>query len=257
MRLLLQILSLSDRYDRKARLLPGLLAAFVPAVVIGLLLQETAGWGGAAGSAAIELFLAAVLAQVARARGKRLEETLWADWGGPPSTRWLRPWDETCSNQVKSRWRGAIKTLTDITVPASIGGDRTEADADRVIADATRQLRYVLRSHPQAGLLATHNEEYGLARNLCALRWHWLALSLLSLAGCGVAFAFGLTPYLALAAAAAGTLVAALLVGELPGYVRRCADRYAESLFAAALTAAADHPTPSSPPAPPSPSSAA
>src|SRR5438128_2711790 len=105
MRLLLQILSLSDRYDRKARLLPGLLVAFAPAAAVGLVIQEASGWPAAVGSAAaVELLIAFALGQLARARGKRLEEPLWAGWGGPPTTRWLRPSDETCSDQQKSKW---------------------------------------------------------------------------------------------------------------------------------------------------------
>ena len=121
MRLLLQFFSLSDRYERKARLLPGLLLAAVPAVTAGAVLQEFASWQKAASSAVgVELLAAIVLGQFARARGRRVEEVLWKAWGGPPTTRWLRPWDQTCSDQQKSKWRGAIKRLTGLSLPASV-----------------------------------------------------------------------------------------------------------------------------------------
>ena len=238
MRLFLQFFSLSDRYERKARLLPGLLLAAVPAFTAGAVVHEFAAWYTAASSAVGVEFLAAIVyGHFARARGRRVEDSLWRQWGGPPSTRWLRPWDRTCSDQQKAKWRAAIKRLTGITVPASVPDDRCEADVDRQIGDATRQLRYALRGKPEAAMLATHNEDYGFARNLCGVRWHWFALSLLCLIACGLAFAFGLRPYLGLAVAGAFTVTSLFVAIELPDYVKRCADRYAESLFAAAILA--------------------
>ena len=236
MRPFLQFFSLSDRYERKARLLPGLLLAAVPALTAGAVLQEFTAWYTAASSAVgVEFLAAIILGQFARARGRRVEDRLWKSWGGPPSTRWLRPWDQTCSDQQKVKWRGAIKRLTGLSLPASVPHGGSQDDVDRQIADATRQLRYVLRDKPQAAILATHNEDYGFARNLCGVRWYWVALSLICLAGCGVALAFGARPYLGLAIAGAFSLASIFIACELPDYVKRCADRYAESLFATAI----------------------
>jgi hypothetical protein len=236
MRIFLQFFSLSDRYERKARLLPGLLLAAAPALTAGAIVQQFATWYTAASSAVgVEFLVAIVLGHFARARGRRLEERLWKEWDGPPTTRWLRPWDETCSDQQKSKWRGAIKRLTRLTLPAAIPEGGTKAEVDRVITDATRQLRYELRNRPEAAMLATHNEDYGFARNLCGVRWHWVGLSLLSLTASGAAFWFGLQPYAGLAVAGVFSLVTMLIARELPDYVKRCSDRYAESLFATAM----------------------
>jgi hypothetical protein len=236
MRLFLQFFSLSDRYERKARLLPGLLLAAVPALTTLAVLQEFTAWYTAASSAVGVEFLAAILlGHLARARGRRAEDHLWRSWGGPPTTRWLRPSDQSCSDQQKTKWRGAIKRITGLSLPASIPQGGSQDGVDLQIADATRQLRYALRGRPEAAILATHNEDYGFARNLCGVRWYWVILSLACLAGCGVAFAFGLRPYMGLAVAAAFTVVSVLIARELPDYVKRCADRYAESLFATAL----------------------
>jgi hypothetical protein len=236
MRLFLQFFSLSDRYERKARLLPGLLLAAVPALTAWAVLQEFTAWYTAASSAVgVEFLAAIVLGQFARARGRRAEDDLWKAWGGPPTTRWLRPWDQSCSDQQKAKWRGAIKRITGLPLPASVPQGGSQDGVDRQIADATRQLRYALRGRPDAAILATHNEDYGFARNLCGVRWYWVLLSLACLAGCGVAFAFGLRPYLGLAVAGAFAIASILVARELPDYVRRCADRYAESLFATAI----------------------
>jgi len=236
MRLFLQFFSLSDRYERKARLLPGLLLAAVPALTVGAVLQEFATWYTAVASAiGVEFLAAIVLGQFARARGRRIEDVLWKAWGGPPTTRWLRPWDQTCTDQQKVKWRGAIKRLTGMTLPASVPQGGAQEDVDRANTDATRQRRYTLRGKSEAAMVATHNEDYGFARNLCGVRWHWVALSLACLAGCGVAFAFGMQPFLGLAIAGAFSLASIFIARELPEYVKRCADRYAESLFATAI----------------------
>jgi len=237
-RLILQFLSLSDRYERKARLLPGLLLAAIPALTVGSLLQESAPWYTAAGSTVgVEFLAAIVLGHLARARGRRAEDQLWKEWGGSPTTRWLRPWDQSCSDQQKAKWRGAIKRLTGMSLPASVPENDGQENVDRQIADATRQLRYALRGKPQAEILATHNEDYGFVRNLCGVRWLWVSLSLVCLVGCGITFAFGMRPYLGLTIAGVFSAASIAIARELPDHVRRCADRYAESLFATAILA--------------------
>ena len=236
MRLFLQFFSLSDRYERKAQLLPGLLLAAVPALTFGSVLQEFASWYAAASTAiGVEFLAAIVLGKFAQARGRRVEEKLWKTWGGPPTTRWLRPWDQTCSDQQKQKWRGAIKRLTGMTLPASVPLNGNEEEADRAISDVMRQLRYGLRGKPEAAMIAIHNEDYGFARNLCGVRCHWVLLSFASVTACGVAFAFGMRPFLGIAISG-GFVIASLFIAlELPHHVKRCADRYAESLFATAI----------------------
>jgi hypothetical protein len=184
--------------------------------------------------------LAFLLGHLARARGKAIEDAMFREWGGPPTTRWLRPSDGNCSEQQKSHWRGAIKRLTGLTIPASITPERTEADIDKVIADATRQARYNLRDREDAAMVRIHNEEYGFVRNLLGLRWHWVSLAVLSLIGCGVLFILGERPWLGLAAAGGSLFLAVCVARELPEYVRRCADRYAESFFAAVVICGAE-----------------
>jgi len=122
-----------------------------------------------------------------------------------------------------------------MTIPASISEGATVASIDQGISEATRQLRYVLRNKPNATILQSHNEDYGFARNLYGVRFLWVALAVLCVAGCGVAFALGMKPYAAIAIAITVLAVASLVASELPKYVRRCADRYAESLFAVAM----------------------
>jgi hypothetical protein len=238
---ILQLLNITDRYERKARLLPALIVALPLAIAAGTAGAMTADWYSALGFGALmEGVVGVGLAHLARIPGTRLETKLCRKWGGLPTRRWLRPADTTCSDPQKSRWRGAIRTLTGLTLPAT-PGTKSEADIDKLIDDAVRQLRHRLRDDPAAGMVRTHNEDYGFARNLAGLRWVWLIFSLTGAAVCGFAFSAGHGQPVALAASGVLVLVSAASVFTLPGYVCHCADRYAEALLAAAVTAADAH----------------
>jgi hypothetical protein len=233
---LLQVLSLSDRYERKTQLLPGAIAASPLALTLATTAAFVLPWYGTVGATVgAELLLAFLLGYLARARGRAAEAVMWREWGGPPTTRWLRPSDTTCSEQQKVRWRGVLQRLTGLEIPASVASDRTEEDIDRVTNDAIRQVRNRLRNQPAAAMVQIHNEDYGLARNLLGLRWHWLGVGVVSVLICVALFATGEKPFVGLAVSLI-SLVMALLIGQqLPDQVRRCADRYAESLFTAAV----------------------
>jgi hypothetical protein len=237
MKSLLQLLSLSDRYERKARLLPALLVALAPASTAATAVHDLVTWYTALGAGlGVELVLGFGLSLVARAAGRRVEDSLWETWGGPPTTRWLRPSDTTCSDQQKTRWRAAIKQMTGLTLPATMTSSRTPEDVDRLIRDATKQLRYAIRERPEARMVAVHNEDYGFARNLLGLRWWWIGLAVLSLAVDIVLLVLGNQAMVApLLVSGLSLLIGGFAAPALPTHVRQCAERYAESLLAAAL----------------------
>jgi hypothetical protein len=236
MKALLQALSLSDRYERKARLLPGIIAASPAALTAAALSAGSLTWYEALGiGVGAEALLAFVLGYLARARGKAAEVRLLAKWGGFPTTRWLRPTDDSRSDQQKSKWRGAIKRLTGLTIPASESPERTPAEVDKVIKDATETIRYQLRERPEAAMLKIHNEDYGQARNLHGLRWLWVATAALSFALCVVLLILGERPWLAVGLSGGSLLISLLVCCVSEVHVRGCADRYGESFFAALI----------------------
>lgn len=237
MKSFLQLLSLSDRYERKARLLPGLIVALAPAITAATAVHDLLTWYTAVGAGmGVELVLAFALGLVARAAGRRVEESLWESWGGPPTTRWLRPSDTTCSDQQKTRWRAAIKQITGLTLPATMTPSRTPEDVDRLIRDATKQLRYAIRERTEARMVAVHNEDYGFARNLLGLRWWWIGLAAMSLAVGAVLLVTGNRAMVApLLVSGLSLLIGGFAARALPAHVRQCADRYAESLLACAI----------------------
>jgi hypothetical protein len=242
MRLLLQILSLSDRYERRAQLLPGLIAASPLALTVAVVARSALTWYEAAGAtAAAEFLVAFLLGYLARARGKAAEEVMWKAWGGPPTTRWMRPSDATCSDEQKAKWRGVFHRISGLRIPASASADRTEADVDRVTEDAVRYVRNLLRNHPVAGMVRLHLEEYGFARNLLGLIWHWVGIAAAAVIGCLVLLIAGEKQYVGLAVSGVSLLLSLLVGQQLPDSVKRCADRYAASLLTAAVMYDAGH----------------
>jgi hypothetical protein len=103
---------------------------------------------------------------------------------------------------------------------------------DLVINDAVRDLRHEFRSSAHGGLLQTHNEDYGFARNLTGLRVFWLPASLASCAAAWWAWSNNISD---LTWPVAASLVAVLSVSAffiLPTYVRVKAQTYANSFVA-------------------------
>ena len=228
----LNILKLTDRYERKARLLPALLSC---AVILPGLTALGSGYIGWVPSLSLGGALAVVgavgLAYGASAAGRHFEKRLWPRWPhDAPTHRWLHPEDAHCSQQQRRRWFEAIGKVVHLDIAeAAASGDRCELEL--VINDAVRELRHRFRHTNEIGLLDTHNEDYGFARNLAGLRVFWLPVSAVS-GGISWATYFVTGNGLALGVASSLVLVLALLLFFiLPGYVRQRADRYAESFF--------------------------
>jgi hypothetical protein len=131
-------------------------------------------------------------------------------------------------------WRKSIKKLTGLEIPATSDDQQS---GDRLREDAVRQLRYKLRESPKAKLVATHNEEYGFARNIAGLRWVCFWVSALCVVATATGFAFGFRPITGLAVSGLELFGSVALITGFESYVLHAANRYAESLLSAAALA--------------------
>ena len=233
----LDYLTIMDRYEFKARLLPALLSSFVVAPTVAVLASDTLGWpssvsiGGGLGVAC-----AVGLTYAASAAGRYYEKRLWPRWPyDAPTNRWLYPDDQSCSQVQKELWYSAIERLVGLRITDVIGQEEP-SELDRTINDAVRELRSLFRHRNVKGLLTTHNEDYGFARNLAGLNLVcWLPAAGLSAIIAWVAyFATGTEPIWGVFASSA-LIICLLLLRILPSYVRQRADRYAESFFGALM----------------------
>lgn len=218
-------LLLADRYERRARLLPGLFAVVPLAVLAFSVVAEEMGVLASLGvMAAVEGLMALFAGHLSRAFGRAREASIFKE--GLPTERWLAD-DSPRSSQQRELWWTQVGALTGLDIRGA-----EEVERMSVIRDAVARVRGMLRGCPDAGMLAAHNEEYGFARNLLGLTPVWVAsasfCSLVSavhwMRGQGSLLLLGIQLMF---------LIAALLyaaTGEV--YLRYTADRYAESFFA-------------------------
>jgi len=159
---------LKDPYERKARVTPGLLLALpvlVPLVAVygpkHAVLTGVLGVLGGCGA----IF---ALANIARGRGKSLEESLVKRWGGLPTTILLRHRDDFFDRHTKERYHEAIRTKLGIPIPSAAEEAAAPDVADHAYMAAARRLRELTRGDTK--LLLKENIAYGFHRNMTAMK---------------------------------------------------------------------------------------
>ena len=234
-----------NAYERRARLVPGVLA-IVPLIVLFAVLglrqipaiSYVLGILAAAGVGPV-LIVGAV-----RNFGRAVEQRLWESWGGPPTTAWLRLDTPTDDKDQRAAWRKAVEVVSGLTLLSLRAERRDKAKADNAIRRAIKSVRDKTRDKEKFELLFFENRNYGYERNIYGIRWAARGISLLS--------ALTLTSYMVWVAplvhrpqVSAGNIfgvTACLLcfVGwlVLPSKkrVKAAAERYANELLHAAVT---------------------
>lgn len=157
-----------DPYERKARVIPGLLVALpllVPLLsVYGAKHPVLTGVIGLLGGCGAIY----ALASVARGRGKMLEEAMVKKWGGMPTTIALRHRDNFLDSVSKQRYHAAITAKLGIVMPTAEEESADHDKADDTYIGATKRLRELTRSNKQ--LLLKENIAYGFHRNMLAMK---------------------------------------------------------------------------------------
>ncbi len=230
---ILSVLGLSDRYEVKARFLPGLITAVVFLPAIAVVNSEAFGFlTGLSLTAVIGVAGAFLLAYLASAFGGAYERSVWPRRPHDlPTNRWLHPSDSTVSRQQKERWYATIKKHLGLDIAAE--AESGSGEQERVINDAVRILRTRFRDLPAARLLQVHNEDYGFVRNLIGLRIVWLPAALASTVVTWVGYAAADAAVVWAIAASSMLALGALCHFVLPPFLLGRASRYAESFFGA------------------------
>lgn len=225
-----------DRYAFCARLLPALTIA-IPIVlaVLPWLPPEVLEAKGIAGQAAklgmsggVAMALAYILGQLSRGLGARLEERLWSEWGGRPSTRFLRHCDPSLGVRQKLDLHDRIRRINpDLHVPTPEDEAQDPIEADHSYERIGVWLRGTTRDTKQYPLLFEENIAYGFRRNLLALRPYALLAS-------GVGIVSGISAFM-FTADGVMTVVGSTLVGLYASQnskddVRRQSEKYTRAL---------------------------
>lgn len=160
-----------DDYERRARLAPGLLALLPINVALAVLGLSKAP---VVVSVLTALSLAGgpiVLAELVRQQGRKVQEALWASWGGSPTNQKLRLREEGQNSLQRETWRKAVSSVSGIELASARSERANEARADEAIEVAVGQIRSLTRDEAKFPLVRAENRSYGFHRNLYGIRW--------------------------------------------------------------------------------------
>src|SRR5258708_4208741 len=159
-----------DAYTRRARLQPALLAILPIGIAVLVWFPNSLTEWGVFASVLTSAGGMALLARIARIRGKRIEPSLFEGWGGKPTTVALRHRDTKNSVLLARRHAQLQQIATGIRLPTA-----AEERADPATADATYDACVAVliertRDRKRFRLLFDENCHYGFWRNLLGLR---------------------------------------------------------------------------------------
>lgn len=230
-----------DRYEVRARLVPGLVAVLpVPVAICALglrhdpLISALLALGSAVGAPV-------VLASYVRQQGKALERRLFETWDGPPTTVMLRHRGPPSHAIVRNQLRAQVSRVVQRSLPSAAEEAADPAMSDEIYAAAIARLRGLTRDRKRFPLLFTENRNYGYERNLLAMRPLGLLASAVTccfLLACIALTIAGLLSIRSDDPVIGSIATAVIFVGWLlipsPANVRRIAEDYASQLAEAA-----------------------
>jgi hypothetical protein len=268
---MIDVSKLFDSYSRQARLFPGLLTLF-PIILTAIAWFPrlvTSSWGATLVTLGTSCGLLYGLSVLSRSRGKKVEKRLLAEWGGWPTTIWLRHRDDNLPAPVRVRYHAFFARKVPLFVTPSEHAEVADPKAaDAMYASAVKWLQERCRGKDYP-LVEKENAEYGFRRNLRGLKPIGLAACFVALLIAGLSIiSHNVTVLPALASLSPKPILAALstvkpaalgaicvdiaaIVGWIAivrdGWVRAAGDQYARALLACCDTldaAAAASPPP-------------
>lgn len=163
-------MSVFDRYELKARVLPAMMMVVPAALVVGTTIMPR-GWMVVAATVMVDTGLAVPLAEFVRHRGRSAQVRLWDRWGGSPLASFLATESTGPGESARLKAVAALETACgfDSVLGGSAGFER--------LADTARLL---VHQRTNNAVVAGENRTYGFYRNLYGVRMHALVVSWLS-----------------------------------------------------------------------------
>lgn len=178
----MEVFKFFDAYSIRARLFPAIVAAAPALAALALLISWSSFELSNVVASLGVLVLLYALADFARARGRAIEEELFAEHGGKPSITMFRRVDSTIDAGSKERYRTYLAAKLS-TVPPSPEDEATDQDAaDAFYAQCGNWLRENTRDAKVFPILFGENVTYGFRRNLFGVKSLALGLNLVIVA---------------------------------------------------------------------------
>lgn len=181
-----------DPYSRQARLYPALLTLIPLLVTVWTLWPEAIDLATVKGLGGIGVAFGGLyaLASYARSCGKRVEKRLLADWGGWPTTIWLRHRSTFLQQPTLARYHQHLHDHVPNWVRPTPQEEQTDPQrTDMQYASAVDWLKEQCRGKNYP-LVESELAEYGFRRNLRGLRGTGIVQCL-----AGIFVAFAVTAY--------------------------------------------------------------
>jgi hypothetical protein len=161
------VAKVTDPYDRQARLYPALLCLLPLMALVALLYGPTASALTGVVSIAVSCGGLFLMTNICREMGKRLEDNLFREWGGKPTTQLLRHRDGIIDSVTKRRYHAFLGAKLGLTFPDAELEKKDPARADEAYQSGARWL--LDHTRPDEGkkfdLLFKDNITYGFRRN--------------------------------------------------------------------------------------------
>lgn len=220
-----------DLYTFRARLQPALLTLLPVALAIFAWTGPGEKWVSALWGLIGTVGGTFLLANVARNRGKVLEEQLWQSWGGPPTTQLLR--HRGPANPIsRARWHKSLGKLLGKQFPTAEEEANNSNEADNIYAAAVKLQIGKTRDTKKYPLVFKENVNYGFHRNFYAMKGMGITVSILGIIACcfaGIWFKAQIAPW-ACAALSVAMLIVWLVVVKA-SWIKTPAFAYAERLL--------------------------
>lgn len=170
-----------DSYERKARLYPMLLVLLPAVLGAASWLPTGVDIEALLGGTVTSVVLAAFLGQVARDQGKKREPELFRAWGGKPSVRALSYEGQFFDAKTLRRIHRSINGIdSELRFPKNAIEEAAERDAAFTSYESASELLLSqTRDLEKFRLVFSENVNYGYRRNLWAMKWPGLLLSIL------------------------------------------------------------------------------
>jgi hypothetical protein len=177
------VAKVTDPYDRQARLYPALLCLLPLLALVALLYAPNVSALTGVVTIAVSCGGLFLMTNICREMGKRLEDRLYREWGGKPTTQLLRHRDGIIDSVTKRRYHAFLAAKINAIFP-----DAEQEKSDPAKADETYQsgARWLLdQTRPDGGkkfdLLFRDNVTYGFRRNALGTQPFGLIIAIASL----------------------------------------------------------------------------
>ena len=163
---------ITDPYERPARLYPALLALLPLMALVMLLYGPKATALTGAVTVAVSCGGLYLITNFCREAGKRLEEKLYREWGGKPTTQLLRHRDNTIDGVTKQRYHAFLATKINVAFPDKDQETNNPAAADEIYQSGVRWLLNHTRpeDNKKFDLIFKENVAYGFRRNALGVK---------------------------------------------------------------------------------------